>query len=65
MSEEQADPQQLKISTYLPDTPAPRPISPPPPSHLKRVGRPLRHVQYIPTKQLVYFSKKQGTYIHL
>ncbi len=65
MSEEQADPQQLKISTYLPDTPAPRPISPPPPSHLKRVGRPLRHVQYIPTKQLVYFSKnKEPTFTY-
>jgi len=63
MSEE--DPQALKISTYLPQTPAPRPISPGQPSHLKRVGRPLRHVKYIPTKQLIFYSKyKEPTFTY-
>lgn len=50
----------LKTATYIPAAPAPPPLKDEaPPSHLKRVGRPLRHVKYIPTKQLVFYSKSK------
>lgn len=64
MSEEQ-DPQLLKIANYLPEAPAPQPLPEGAPSHLKRVARPLRHVKYIPTKQLIYYSKnKEPTFTY-
>ncbi|CCH46590.1 hypothetical protein BN7_6183 [Wickerhamomyces ciferrii] len=55
---EKFNPDKVVLATYKSDKPpAPKPLSPPKLTTLERVGRPLRHVQYIPTKQLVFFSK--------
>lgn len=49
----------LKTETYLPKAPAPQEVKSSTIHHIGRVARPLRHVRYVPTKQLVFYSKKK------
>ncbi|KAH3687802.1 hypothetical protein WICPIJ_001210 [Wickerhamomyces pijperi] len=51
----------LKNETYLPKGEAPLEIKDENKLHtFKRVARPLRHVRYVPTKQLVFYSKNKA-----
>jgi NADPH:quinone reductase-like Zn-dependent oxidoreductase len=56
MTEEVSD--QLKAALRVPEIAAPLPLKDETVT-LKRVGRPLRHVKNIPTKQLVFYSRNK------